>query len=204
MKVKFFNDKAKAVEKEFEYNFGDLTTNDDLISQYIRVYRHNQRQFGAKTKDRSEVKLTGKKVYKQKGTGRARHGAKSAPIFVGGGVAHGPQGIKTSKRLNKKQSKKVFAMAILDKINKGSLAAFDIKLEKPSTKEFTSYFGNLDVEEKKVLILTDKNINVLNSVNNIDYIKTEDAMTASSYAIFNSKTVLLSKDAYQKILSRLN
>jgi large subunit ribosomal protein L4 len=66
--------------------------NKQLISQAVRVYLSNARQGTSKTKNRSEVNLTKKKVYKQKGTGGARHGAKSAPIFVGGGVTHGPRG----------------------------------------------------------------------------------------------------------------
>lgn len=66
--------------------------NQNLISQAVRVYLSNARQGTSKTKTRAEVNRTKKKVYKQKGTGGARHGAKSAPIFVGGGVTHGPKG----------------------------------------------------------------------------------------------------------------
>lgn len=78
--------------------------NKTLLSQAIRVYLANERQGTSKVQTRSEVTLTKKKMYKQKGTGGARHGAKSAPIFVGGGVAHGPKGIENwSLRLPQKQ-----------------------------------------------------------------------------------------------------
>ncbi|MBI1872200.1 50S ribosomal protein L4, partial [Candidatus Collierbacteria bacterium] len=71
----------------------DYKVNEALLSQVIHVYRANTHQNTSKVKTRGEVNRTTKKVYRQKGTGNARHGARSAPIYVGGGVAHGPSGV---------------------------------------------------------------------------------------------------------------
>ena len=79
--------------------------NDDLMAQAVRVYLANQRQGNAHTKSRGEINLTTGKWYRQKGTGRARHGAKSAPIFVGGGVAHGPRKKDYTLSLSKNMKK---------------------------------------------------------------------------------------------------
>lgn len=83
-----------------------VTASDKLLAQYVRVYLANQRQGTHKTKKRGEVRASTKKIYKQKGTGRARHGARTAPIFVGGGVAHGVEPKSYALKLNKKQRKK--------------------------------------------------------------------------------------------------
>src|SRR3989344_1501184 len=79
--------------------------NQPLMAQAVRVYLANQRQGNASTKSRGDISLTTAKWYRQKGTGRARHGAKSAPIFVGGGVAHGPKPKDYSLNLPQKMKK---------------------------------------------------------------------------------------------------
>jgi len=80
---------------------------DQLVAQAVRVYQANQRQGGAKTKTRGEVTGSGRKIWRQKGTGRARHGHRYAPIFVGGGVSHGPRTRDFSRRLSKAMRKRV-------------------------------------------------------------------------------------------------
>ena len=83
----------------------DVKVNDPLMAQAVRVYLANQRRGTVKTKSRGEVKISTRKIYRQKGTGRARHGAASAPIFVGGGIAFGPRQRDYSLKLNQKMKK---------------------------------------------------------------------------------------------------
>ncbi len=104
-------EKVKLSDKTF-----GMSTDDTLTATAVRVYLSNQRKAQAKTKTRSEVRKTTAKMYRQKGTGRARHGAYSAPIFVGGGVAHGPDGTQNYKlTLSKKLTKKALLSVLSEK-----------------------------------------------------------------------------------------
>lgn len=106
-----------------------------LLAQYVRVYLANQRQGTASTKTRSEVVGSTRKIYRQKGTGRARHGAIKAPIFVGGGVAHGPRPKDFSLTLNKKQKRKALLMALSLKHSRGDMISVkDMLTVEPKTK----------------------------------------------------------------------
>lgn len=96
--------------------------NMPLISQAIRVYEDNRHLGLAKVKTRSEIRLSTRKIYRQKGTGGARHGAKSANIFVGGGVVHGPTGTKRVLRLPKNMRIKAYKSTLSLKAKKGNLA----------------------------------------------------------------------------------
>lgn len=98
--------------------FGPI--NPELLSQAVYVYRSNQRQGGAKTQTRSEVSRTKSKWYRQKGTGRARHGARTANLFIGGGVSHGPTGLENfTKKLSQKMKQAALRSAL------GIVAAHD-------------------------------------------------------------------------------
>ncbi|MEX1052738.1 MAG: 50S ribosomal protein L4, partial [Patescibacteria group bacterium] len=92
---------------------------DILLAKYVRVYLANKRSWSAVTKTRAEVTASTRKIYRQKGTGRARHGALTAPLFVGGGTTHGPKGIGRKLKLNKKQIKQALFGA-LSKINQNN------------------------------------------------------------------------------------
>lgn len=109
--------------------------NLNLLAQAIRVYEDRAHVGLVKTKTRAEVNRTKKKWYKQKGTGGARHGAKSAPIFVGGGVAHGPRAVKRELSLSKAMTKKALSVAISLKVKKGEVAVVDGLGKFTKTKE---------------------------------------------------------------------
>ncbi|MFH1970929.1 MAG: 50S ribosomal protein L4, partial [Patescibacteria group bacterium] len=96
----------------------EVKENLNLLAQSVRVSESKTHPGLSKVKTRSEINRTTKKWYKQKGTGRARHGARSAPIFVGGGVSHGPTGIKRNLNLSKNMAKKSLFIAITLKVKK--------------------------------------------------------------------------------------
>jgi large subunit ribosomal protein L4 len=99
-----------------------LKPNDLLLSQVVNAYLANKRLTVAKTKSRGEVRGSTRKIWAQKGTGRARHGDRQAPIFVGGGVAHGPKGNQNfSKKINKKMKRKAVLLALSDKLRQEKL-----------------------------------------------------------------------------------
>lgn len=172
---------------------------DKLLATYVRVYLTNQRQNNAASKTRAEITGSTKKIYKQKGTGRARHGAKSAPIFVGGGVAFGPQPYDTSSKLNKKQKK----AALFGALTKAYEADHIIGLSdeavsaKSKTKDVAKFLQKLDLVKKKTLLVfpkLEKNNLVLSS-RNIPNVTVMDAQSLNTYAVLSQEKIVFVKNA---------
>ncbi len=179
-----------------------LEVNKDLISQYARVYLANQRRGTLKTKSRGEVSISTRKIYRQKGTGRARHGAKSAPIFVGGGVAFGPRPRDFSLKLNQKQKKAALFSALSSKLRDGEIKLIS-GLEKiePKTSKMSDVFKNLSLLTKKtkVLLVIPKSgkdfANVTKAARNIKGIQITSSNLLNTYEVLASRNILFMKDA---------
>ncbi len=133
------------------------SASDFLLAQAIRVYLSNLRQGTAHTKTRSEINRTKKKWYKQKGTGNARHGARTPSIFVGGGVAFGPRGISNwAKTLTSKN--KLLALKVALTAQKTNLfLSKDISSLKGKTSQAATLLANVGKEDEKVLVVLSKN-----------------------------------------------
>ncbi len=144
------------------------STSDFLLAQAIRVYLSNFRQGTAHTKTRSEINRTKKKWYKQKGTGNARHGARTPSIFVGGGVSHGPRGISNwTKTLTAKS--KLIALKVALSAQKANLfLSKDLSSMKGKTTEASALLSSVSKENEKVLVIIAKNSElVLRSLRNL-------------------------------------
>jgi large subunit ribosomal protein L4 len=189
-----------------------IKASDKLIVQAIRVYLSNQRQSPAKTKSRSEVKASGRKIYRQKGTGRARHGDIKAPIFVKGGIAHGPTGKQNFKlKMSKPMKKKAFLLALTKKASDNKVIAVSglNKLE-PKTKKMADFLKTVNLgvlKEKEVkkltLVLTDmKQENILRAGRNLDYLVIRSASMLNTYNVLNSRLLIFEKDALKKLEER--
>lgn len=114
--------------------------NEAIVAQAIRVYLSNQRQSNAHTKTRAEVDRTKKKVYRQKGTGGARHGSKNAPLFVGGGRTHGPKNFENyTLEMPKKMARVAFICALSDKAHGKKIVIADIEKIEPKTKRLAQF-----------------------------------------------------------------
>lgn len=174
----------------------------NLITQYIRVYTTNQRQGTVATKTRGEVVGTTKKVYRQKGTGGARHGSRKAPIFVGGGVTFGPQPREFSLKINKKQKQKVFYSILSSKFKSGNIYAVadEVMTMEPKTKNIAGLFNKIDSEKKKTLVLlTNENRNnVVRASGNIPYINTVSATQVNAYQLLQYKNIVFVKSAVEE------
>lgn len=172
-----------------------------LLAQAIHVYQENSHRGVSKTKTRGEITMTKKKVYKQKGTGNARHGAKSAPLYVGGGVAFGPTGYKTSpKSLNQKMKLKALSgmLSIYQKENRLSLInTSDIK--ELSTKSAQQVLGNDDAS----LVYVDEKPGVLKAISNLENINLLSARRLNILSVAKSPKVLLTQAAFDHLVSRL-
>ncbi len=146
----------------------------DLLHQAVVTAEAAKRQVSAKVKTRSEVTMTSAKWYRQKGTGRARHGAQSAPIFVGGGRAHGPKGVRRQLRMNKQMRRKALAGAFTQKLHEGVVMIVDtIAPEAISTKAFSAMLGSLKTKGRTLLLLGSEEArdqNVFKSGRNIPHL----------------------------------
>ncbi|MBI2621881.1 MAG: 50S ribosomal protein L4 [Candidatus Levybacteria bacterium] len=183
--------------------------NQPLMAQAVRVYLSNQRVGSANTKTRGEVSLTTAKWYRQKGTGRARHGAKSAPIFVGGGVAHGPRARDYSLALPKKMKKAALRSALSLKASAGEIKVLSglTKIE-PKTKNIAKIFAKVTDDKnqkKRILLITSeaqKDLeNVYRAGRNIKNVEITAARLLNTYEVLKHKNLLFMKEAVE-VLAR--
>ena len=207
LKISVYNTKGKALEsmtlpKEI---FG-VEVNGEIMSQAVRVYLANKRRGTVKTKSRGEVKISTRKIYGQKGTGRARHGAASAPIFVGGGIAFGPRQRDYSLKLSQKMRKVALFSALSSKLKDGEIKIVTglEKLE-PKTKLFADVFNNLSLNEKKkqVLLVTPKLgkdfETVVRGAKNLEGVRITSSNLLNTYDILASKNILFMKNAVEAV-----
>ena len=182
-----------------------LKVNYKLLKYVIDWQINHSKKRVAKTKQRNEVIGSTKKIYAQKGTGGARHASRKAPIFVGGGVAHGPKGANYKvKKINKKMRKLALAQTISKKRSNKELYVFDdVKKQVKKTKIFHSFLSKNKIEN--VLIITDKEThkNINKSVRNIPNLKLINDDGANVYDLVKYKNVLFTTSSIKKGQERL-
>ncbi len=184
-----------------------VETKPSLLAQYVRVYLANQRQGNASTKTRGEVTGSTRKIYRQKGTGRARHGDIKAPIFVGGGIVGGPKPVDHSLRLNKKQRKLALRSALTLKNKEANVMGLDddfLKIE-PKTKVFANFLKNINSTNQRILLVLpklEKNSLVL-AARNIPKLRLEDAASINPYEVLRSNKILVLEKALEVIKNNL-
>jgi len=172
--------------------------NPDLMAQAVRVYLSNQRQSSAKTKRRGEVKVSHKKIWRQKGTGRARHGSRNAPIFVGGGRAHGPTGTQNySLKMPKKMKRLSLFSALSGKLKaKAVIAVSGWEKLQPKTKLVDRLITKLKLPPKQLLLVLDKPWeNIRRSTANLPYLTVIPAAGLTTYTTLKARVVIFTKPA---------
>ncbi len=175
--------------------------NKRLLAQAIRVYLTNQKQLLGKTKSRGEVEGSTAKIYRQKGTGRARHGGIRAPIFVGGGTAFGPQSRKVRLDLPKKMKRAALFSALSSKVADKQLVGIS-GLEKASgkTKEISNLIQKISGKQKVAssLIITGENINVVvRAARNIKGLNIIPVNQVNAYHVLKHHMLLITKEAVE-------
>ena len=182
-----------------------LKVNYKLLKYVIDWQINHAKKRVAKTKQRNEVVGSTKKIYAQKGTGGARHASRKAPLFVGGGVAHGPKGDNYKvKKINKKMRKLALAQSISKKnANKELFILDDIKTQIKKTKIFNTFLTKNKINN--VLIISDKETqkNIYKSVRNIPDVKLINDEGANVYDLVKYKNVLFTTSSIKKIQSRI-
>jgi len=179
--------------------------NKVLLSQAIRIYLSNKRQGTSKVKTRAEVSRTKKKWFKQKGTGNARHGARSANIFVGGGVAHGPKGNENwNLKLTNVMRKKALISVLSAQVNE-IVVSDEIMSLSGKTKEAISLMAKLAPQSSKVLIIINETkAEVLRSLRNIETILVVSASRVNALEIAMADKIITTTDAIKTIEERLD
>ncbi|MDP2910316.1 MAG: 50S ribosomal protein L4 [bacterium] len=203
MKIKVFNQNKEAIKEiELPKEIFEIETNSDLIHQVILVQRANRRQKTAKTKDRSEVRGGGKKPWRQKGTGRARHGSIRSPLWRGGGVTFGPNLEKVfKKRIPKKMRIKALFMVLSAKAKENLFLVLDkLEFEKPKTKKMAEILNKLFLKDGSGLVVLSKmDKNLILSVRNISGVNSIQAKDLNVLDLLSYKYVLISEAGIKKI-----
>lgn len=169
--------------------------NKNLLAQAVRVYMTNQKNLTAFTKTRGEVKGSTAKIYRQKGTGRARHGARTAPIFVGGGITFGPKPRVVRLSLPQKMKKAALVSALSSKkTNKQILGLSGLEKASGKTKEMSKLLDKLSI--KNGLIVTDQK-KIIRAVRNIPGIFTKAVNQLNAYEVLKHQMLLVSKEAVE-------
>lgn len=180
------------------------TVNKVLIAQAVRVYLSNKRQGTAKTKTRSEVSRTTKKWYKQKGTGNARHGAKSANIFVGGGVVHGPTGHENWSLKMPSMMKKKALMSALSAQRDHIVVTTVLSDIEPKTKDAVAFLQKLAPDSKRTLIILDKKMeNIERSMNNLPQVLITHTQQLSILDVVTADALVFTKEAIKAVEERI-
>lgn len=180
-------------------------SNPDLIAQAVRVYLANQRQGTAKVKTRSEINRTKKKWFRQKGTGNARHGARSANIFVGGGVVHGPTGRQNYSLKMPAKMKQAALCSVLSTQRENIIVTTVLGDIQPKTKDAAAYLAKLAPNKKRILVVTQEKMpNIWRSMNNLSHVI---VTTVQGLNIFNASAadqIIFTKEAVKALEARLD
>ena len=183
----------------------NLKFNHKLVKYVIDWQLNHQKPRTAKTKQRNEVKGSTKKIYAQKGTGQARHASKKAPLFVGGGQAHGPKGaVYKVKKINKKVRKLALAQTLAKKnMDKQLHILSDVTKEVKKTKDFNKFLTKNKL--LNVLIVSDKNSekNFVKTARNIKNIKVIRDEGTNIYDLLKYTNVIITASSMKKIETRI-
>ncbi len=205
MKIDKFNIDGKKESIEVMDKIFSAKINKKLISGVLYKINANYKGRKAKTKQKNEIIGSTSKIYAQKGTGNARHASRKAPIFVGGGIAHGPKGEKNYKirKLNKNEKKMSVASLLSDKKKSSNLIVIsDFKNEIKKTKEMNKILNKFEANNS--LIILDKNSKekVFKSLRNLPNVKTTDINHFSAFDIIKFKKVIFTETSVKELEKR--
>ena len=178
-----------------------IEPNDHVIYLDVKQYMANQRQGTAKSKERSEISGSTRKLGRQKGGGGARHGDINSPLLIGGGRVFGPKPRDYSFKLNKKVKQLARKSALTYKAQENAIVVVeDFNLEAPKTKEFVNIAKNLKVDGKKVLmVLPEANKNVYLSARNLQRADVIEAQKVSTYKILDADVLVITENSLKTI-----
>ena len=205
MKIEKINLEGKKSSVEVKDSIFSSKINEKLISSVIYKTNANYKGRSSKTKQKNEIIGSTSKIYAQKGTGNARHASRKAPIFVGGGIAHGPKGELSYKKrkLNKSEKKQSIASLISDKIKNNNLLIFsDFSSKIKKTKEMNLILKKFQISNSIIILDKTSKDNVEKSIRNIPNIKVTDINHFSAFDIVKYKTVVFTESSVKELEKR--
>jgi large subunit ribosomal protein L4 len=179
--------------------------NKSLVSSVLYKTNSNFKGRHAKTKQQNEIKGSTSKIYAQKGTGNARHASRKAPIFVGGGVAHGPKGELAYKKrkLNKTEKKLSISSLITEKNNLKNLVVLaDFKDKIKKTKEISNLLNKFSIIDALIILDKPSKDNIYKAIRNIPKIKVTDINHFSAFDIVKYKKIVFSESSIKELEKR--
>lgn len=198
-----YNQEGKKVgEVKLEPKIFEVSINPEVVQQAAVTQLANARKVLAHTKDRSEVRGGGAKPWRQKGTGRARHGSIRSPIWIGGGVTFGPRKERNfKKRMNKKAKRKALFMVLSDRAQEAKIIILDeLKLPQIKTRALVEILNKLPLKNRKTLLILPGNDQVVvKSCRNLPQAKTSLADNLNILEVLEAEYLLLIKDSLKKI-----
>ena len=206
MKLPLINiDGTKPTSIEISDKLIKLKVNYKLIKYVIDWQLNHSKPRTAKTKQRNQIRGSTKKIIAQKGSGGARHASKKAPLFVGGGVAHGPKGrVYKIKKINKKVRKLALAQTLSKKnLDKNLHILADVKKEIKKTKEFNKFLVNNNLSNSLIISDTDTLKNINKSARNIKDVKLIKDEGTNIYDILKYKNLIITSSSAKKIQERV-
>jgi len=200
-KVNLYNVEGKVVgEKNLKADVFGVKVDNNLVHEVVTGLRASARGHWAHTKTRGEVRGGGKKPWKQKGTGRARHGSSRSPIWVGGGITFGPRGERDyTVKINRKAKKLAFLMSLSDKAANDKLILVEaLTSAKGKTKELTVLLGKLPAKGKLVLVTVGRDVMLSRSVRNLPSVNLLGAGSVGLLDVLRSDYLVMTPEAAAK------
>jgi large subunit ribosomal protein L4 len=192
-------DKNKVGEMTLADNVFNIEVREHLVYEAVKVYLANKRAGTVAVKNRAAVAGSGKKPFRQKGTGQARQGCRRAPQYPGGGVAFGPKPKEYNLSMNKKARKSALKSALSYLYKENLMTVLNaVNLESISTKNFVHLFKGFD-KERFLLVLDNKNSNLELSARNLKYVRVLQPESLNVYDILNYKNIIFTEAAVRKV-----
>jgi len=174
----------------------EFKPNKQAIHDFVVMCRYNQRSWTANTKTRAEVKGTGKKPWRQKGTGRARAGSLTSPIFRGGGITFGPKPKNVYYELSKRVRRLAFKSAIAQRLFEQKVFVVDeLKMDKPRTKEFVHLLKNIKAEGRTLVVLKEPGKNEILSIRNLPGVTLRRTDNVNAFDVIANANLVVTKDS---------
>jgi len=200
-KVNVYNILGEQVgEMELSDNVFGVEINHDALYHVIKNHLANRRQGTQSAKTRAEVRGGGRKPWRQKGTGRARQGSIRSPQWTGGGIVFAPKPRDYSYRVPKKVRRLAIKSALSSKVLENKIIVLDqLTLDQPKTKEMAKILENIKANKKALIVMEEKNENVIKSARNISNVQTTLVNTLNAYDIMKYDSFIITQDAVKKV-----
>ena len=200
-KVTMLNMAGEAVgDIELNDSVFGIEVNEFAVHEVIKNYLANQRQGTQSAKTRGEVRGGGRKPFRQKGTGRGRQGSLTSPSHIGGGVVFAPKPSDYSYSVPKKVKRLAIKSVLTSKVQENEIIVLDsLSFEAPKTKDMVNVLKNIKAAKKAIIVMDEKDENVIKSAANIPGVKTTLVSTMNTYEVLNATSFIVTKEAVKKI-----